>query len=82
MVLTLRSISKTYMNGVQALKGINWMILLGLCVLLGTNGEIKYELLHLLSVLQQPDEGQILFEDIDVVAELSQLLQFILDTMF
>ncbi|MCP2045356.1 hypothetical protein [Pontibacter sp. HSC-36F09] len=82
MELTIRNISKSYLNGAQTLKGINWIILLGLCSLVWTNEKIQYTLTCLLATQQQPDEGHVLFEDIDVVKQLAQLLQFILDTMF
>ncbi|MDO6388650.1 hypothetical protein Q4E40_00840 [Pontibacter sp. BT731] len=82
MELTIRNISRNYLNGVQTLKGINLMILLCLCTLLGTSGKMQHTLMCLLATLQGPDEGQLLFEDIDVAGQLAQLLQFILDTLF
>ena len=80
--LAIGNISKTYPNRAQALRGINRVILLGLCFLLASNDGMKHMLMRVLATLYEPDKGQFFFEDSDVVAQLSHLLQFILDTMF
>ncbi|MBF8965262.1 ABC transporter ATP-binding protein [Pontibacter sp. FD36] len=69
MKLTIRNISKTYSNGVQALHNASLTIPAGMYGLLGPNGAGKSTLMRILATLQEPDEGQILFGDIDVVRQ-------------
>lgn len=65
--LSIRNISKTYANGVQALKNISLDIPRGMYGLLGPNGAGKSTLMRTLATLQEPDAGQIFLGDIDVV---------------
>ena len=65
--LTIRNISKTYANGVQALNNISLNIPPGMYGLLGPNGAGKSTLMRTIATLQEPDEGQIFLGDIDVV---------------
>jgi ABC-type multidrug transport system ATPase subunit len=59
MKLQITNISKTYPNGVQALKNITLTIPNGMYGLLGPNGAGKSTLMRMLATLQEPDEGSI-----------------------
>jgi ABC-2 type transport system ATP-binding protein len=57
MTLKITNISKTYPNGVQALKNVTLMIPNGMYGLLGPNGAGKSTLMRILATLQDPDTG-------------------------
>jgi ABC-2 type transport system ATP-binding protein len=57
MTLKIKNVSKTYPNGVQALKNITLNIPNGMFGLLGPNGAGKSTLMRILATLQDPDEG-------------------------
>jgi ABC-2 type transport system ATP-binding protein len=59
MTLKITNISKTYPNGVQALKNVTLTIPNGMYGLLGPNGAGKSTLMRILATLQEPDEGKI-----------------------
>jgi ABC-type multidrug transport system ATPase subunit len=67
--LQIRNISKTYPNGVQALKGVSLTIPVGMYGLLGRNGSGKSTLMRTIATLQEPDAGSIRLGDIDVLRE-------------
>lgn len=67
-MLTLSGLSKTYPNGVQALKGVTLTIENGLFGLLGPNGAGKSTLMRTLATLQEPDSGQVLLDGCDAFA--------------
>ena len=67
MDLQIRDVSKTYSNGVQALKDVTLTIPAGMYGLLGPNGAGKSTLMRILATLQEPDEGTIRLGDIDVL---------------
>lgn len=67
MGLSIRNVSKTYANGVQALNNVSLDIPPGMYGLLGPNGAGKSTLMRTLATLQEPDKGQIFLGDIDVV---------------
>jgi ABC-2 type transport system ATP-binding protein len=73
--LSIRNVSKTYANGVQALNDISLDIPPGMYGLLGPNGAGKSTLMRTLATLQEPDEGQIFLGDIDVVNQKEELRQ-------
>ena len=73
MQLTIRNVSKTYSNGVAALKDINLTIPKGMYGLLGPNGAGKSTLMRTLATLQEPDSGTIHLGEIDVVREKEEL---------
>jgi ABC-2 type transport system ATP-binding protein len=59
MELHIRGVSKTYANGVQALKDVTLTIPAGMYGLLGPNGSGKSTLMRTIATLQEPDEGSI-----------------------
>ena len=67
MQLHIRSLSKTYPNGVQALKNINLTINSGMFGLLGPNGAGKSSLMRTIATLQEPDSGSISLGELDVL---------------
>jgi ABC-type multidrug transport system ATPase subunit len=73
MELQIRNISKTYPNGVQALKNVTLTIPSGMYGLLGPNGAGKSTLMRILATLQEPDEGNIQFGDINVVKQKDEV---------
>jgi ABC-2 type transport system ATP-binding protein len=67
MELHIRNVSKTYPNGVQALKNVTLTIPAGMYGLLGPNGAGKSTLMRILATLQEPDAGSIRLGDTDVL---------------
>src|SRR4026209_2654372 len=67
--LSIRGLSKTYPNGTRALKGISLDVPPGMFGLLGRNGAGKSTLMRILATLQEPDEGSVRLDDIDVIRE-------------
>jgi ABC-type multidrug transport system ATPase subunit len=59
MELQIRGVSKTYANGVQALKDVTLTIPAGMYGLLGPNGAGKSTLMRMIATLQEPDTGTI-----------------------
>jgi ABC-2 type transport system ATP-binding protein len=68
-VLKITGLSKTYGNGVQALKDVSLTIGNGLFGLLGPNGAGKSTLMRTLATLQEPDLGQVTLDGQDVFAD-------------
>jgi ABC-2 type transport system ATP-binding protein len=73
MELQIRDVSKTYANGVQALKNVTLTIPPGMYGLLGPNGAGKSTLMRILATLQEPDSGSVTLGDIDVVHRKDQV---------
>jgi len=77
MHLAIRGVSKTYPNGVRALRDITLDIPSGMYGLLGPNGAGKSTLMRTIATLQEPDAGSITLGDrnagpgqaIDVIRE-------------
>ena len=67
MALTITGLSKTYPNGVKALKDLSLTIGNNMFGLLGPNGAGKSSLMRTVATLQEPDSGQIFLDDIDVL---------------
>jgi len=67
--LTITGLSKTYSNGVQALKGLNLTIGHNMFGLLGPNGAGKSTLMRTIATLQEPDSGEIWLDNINVVKQ-------------
>lgn len=68
MTLRISNISKTYDNGVNALRNVSLTIPNGMFGLLGPNGAGKSTLMRILATLQEPDSGEIQLGDVDVVS--------------
>lgn len=65
-VLCLSGVSKTYPGNVAALRDIDLEIPKGMFGLLGPNGAGKSTLIRTIATLQEPDEGTLNFDGIDV----------------
>lgn len=65
--LKIKNLAKTYSNGVQAMNDISLEIENGMFGLLGPNGAGKSTLMKTIVGLQQPDQGSINFNGIDIV---------------
>jgi ABC-2 type transport system ATP-binding protein len=72
-MLSIRGLKKTYGNGVRALDDVSLTVPTGLFGLLGPNGAGKSTLMRTLATLQSPDEGEILLDDLDVLADRMHL---------
>ncbi|MBX2905727.1 MAG: ABC transporter ATP-binding protein [Taibaiella sp.] len=72
-MLQISNLSKTYPNGVQALKDVNLNISNGMFGLLGPNGAGKSSLMRTIATLQDADSGSIMFNGIDVFAQKQEL---------
>lgn len=72
-MLQIRELSKTYPNGVQALKRVTLDIPKGMFGLLGPNGAGKSSLMRTLATLQEADSGSVLFEAVDVLKDKEQV---------
>jgi ABC-type multidrug transport system ATPase subunit len=73
MNLTIENLSKTYANGVQALKNISLNIPTGMFGLLGPNGAGKSTLMRTLATLQEADTGTVKLGDIDVLSQKEEV---------
>lgn len=73
MQLKIENLSKTYSNGVQALKDISITIDTGMFGLLGPNGAGKSTLMRTIATLQEPDTGSIKFGDLDVLKQKDEV---------
>ena len=69
MTVHIAGVSKTYSNGVHALKNVTLTIPAGMFGLLGPNGSGKSTLMRTLATLQEPDEGKIQLGEIDVLRQ-------------
>src|ERR1700761_8545581 len=68
-MLQIRKLSKTYGNGVKALKDVSLDIPNGMFGLLGPNGAGKSTLMRTIATLQDPDSGSIVLNGLDVLAD-------------
>lgn len=66
-MLSIRGLTHAYPNGVKALNQINLDIPKGMFGLLGPNGAGKSSLMRTIATLQQPSQGEISFDGIDVL---------------
>jgi ABC-type multidrug transport system ATPase subunit len=73
MELQIRGVSKTYANGVRALKDVTLTIPAGMYGLLGPNGAGKSTLMRMIATLQEPDTGTITLGGIDVVRQKNEV---------
>lgn len=72
-MLEITNLSKTYPNGVQALKDVSLSVPTGMYGLLGPNGAGKSTLMRTVATLQQPDSGSITLDGLDVLSEPAEL---------
>jgi ABC-type multidrug transport system ATPase subunit len=80
LMLKIADLSKTYPNGVEALKNVSLEIPAGMYGLLGPNGAGKSTLMRTIATLQQPDQGTITLDGLDVLqqpAELRKMLGYL-----
>ena len=68
-MLSIKSLSKTYSNGVRALDNVSLDIPNGMFGLLGPNGAGKSSLMRTIATLQEADSGSISFNGIDVLKD-------------
>jgi len=73
MQLSIQHLSKTYPNGVQALKDVSLEIPTGMFGLLGPNGAGKSTLMRSLATLQEADSGSVSLGEIDVLREKEEV---------
>lgn len=73
MELIIDNLSKTYPNGVQALKSVSLHIQPGMFGLLGPNGAGKSSLMRTLATLQEADQGSASLGDIDILRDKTVL---------
>ncbi|MCP4662061.1 MAG: ATP-binding cassette domain-containing protein, partial [bacterium] len=72
-MLSIRNLSKTYPNGVRALRGVSLEIPRGMFGLVGPNGAGKSTLMRTIATLQEADEGAIAFAEIDVLRDKEEV---------
>jgi ABC-2 type transport system ATP-binding protein len=72
MELIIQNLSKTYSNGVHALKNVNLTIPKGMFGLLGPNGAGKSSLMRTIATLQEADSGSITLGNLDVLQQKNE----------
>lgn len=77
MELQIKDLSKTYSNGVHALKKVSLNIPQGMFGLLGPNGAGKSSLMRTLATLQQADSGSVMLDDIDVLKDKTKVREIL-----
>jgi ABC-2 type transport system ATP-binding protein len=75
VALTITGLSKTYPNGVKALKNLSLTIGNEMFGLLGPNGAGKSSLMRTVATLQDPDSGSIQLDNIDVLKDKAAVRQ-------
>ena len=73
MELVVENLSKTYPNGVRALRGISLTIPTGMYGLLGPNGAGKSTFMRILATLQDADSGSATLGEIDILRQPNEL---------
>jgi ABC-2 type transport system ATP-binding protein len=73
MAVTISGLSKTYPNGVKALKSVSLSIGNIMFGLVGPNGAGKSTLMRTIATLQDPDSGSIHLDGLDVLAQKNEL---------
>jgi ABC-2 type transport system ATP-binding protein len=73
MELVIKNLSKTYPNGVAALKNVSLTIPRGMFGLLGPNGAGKSSLMRTLATLQEADSGEVHLDSLDVLREKAEV---------
>lgn len=73
MAVTISGLSKTYPNGVKALKNVSLSIGNNMFGLLGPNGAGKSTLMRTVATLQDPDSGSIRVDGLDVLTQKNEV---------
>ena len=73
MALKITGLSKTYPNGVKALKDLTLTIGNNMFGLLGPNGAGKSTLMRTVATLQDPDSGEVWLDDLNVLTEKNEV---------
>ena len=73
MALTITDLSKTYPNGVRALKNLSLTIGNNMFGLLGPNGAGKSSLMRTVATLQDPDSGTIMLDGLNVLTQKNEV---------
>jgi ABC-2 type transport system ATP-binding protein len=73
LAVTISGLSKTYPNGVKALKNLSLTIGNNMFGLLGPNGAGKSTLMRTVATLQDPDSGSIHLDGLDVLANKNEV---------
>ena len=73
MAVTIADLSKTYPNGVKALKNVSLTIGNNMFGLLGPNGAGKSTLMRTIATLQDPDSGSVQLDGLDVLANKNEV---------
>jgi ABC-2 type transport system ATP-binding protein len=77
MKLIIDSLSKTYANGVHALKNVSLTLSNGMFGLLGPNGAGKSSLMRTIATLQEADSGSVFLDDLNVLKNKTQVRQLL-----
>jgi ABC-2 type transport system ATP-binding protein len=77
MRLTINGLSKTYTNGVKAIRNVSLSLNEGMFGLLGPNGAGKSSLMRTIATLQEADEGSIQLDDLDVLKQKTEIRQLL-----
>jgi len=73
VALKITGLSKTYPNGVKALKNLTLTIGNNMFGLLGPNGAGKSTLMRTVATLQDPDSGEIWLDEINVLKQKNEI---------
>jgi ABC-2 type transport system ATP-binding protein len=73
LALTITGLSKTYPNGVKALKNVSLTIGNNMFGLVGPNGAGKSTLMRTVATLQDPDSGSVHLDGLDVLAQKNEV---------
>src|SRR5262245_43249089 len=77
MQLNINALSKTYPNGVHAVKNVSLTLTEGMFGLLGPNGAGKSSLMRTIATLQEADAGTVFLDDIDVLKQKTAVRQLL-----
>ncbi len=72
-MLAIRNLSKTYDNGIQALKDVSLEIGRGMFGLLGPNGAGKSTLMRTIATLQEADRGTVTLNGLDILRQKEEV---------
>ena len=77
MKLSINALSKTYANGVHALKDVSLTLNNGMFGLLGPNGAGKSSLMRTIATLQEADQGSVFLDDLNVLKNKTAVRQLL-----